>query len=81
MIPGRVGIMTQGYKRRGPVDLFAAMNATTGQVLHDTRCRHTGRGLLGFLEPINMHMPKSTLTHLSLPVLRASSIQAREQRR
>ncbi len=40
--PGRGRTMTHDYKRNGTVDLFAAMNVATGEVLHDTRRRHAG---------------------------------------
>jgi transposase len=33
MKPGRAGTMTHDYKRHGTVDLFAAMNLATGEVL------------------------------------------------
>jgi len=33
MKPGRAGTMTHDYKRNGTIDLFAAMNIATGQVL------------------------------------------------
>ncbi len=35
MTAGRAGTMTHDYKRNGTVDLFAAMNGATGQVLSD----------------------------------------------
>jgi hypothetical protein len=34
--------MTHDYKRNGTVDLFAAMNVATGELLHDTCGSHTG---------------------------------------
>jgi transposase len=41
--PGRAGTMTYDYKRNGTVDLFAALNAATGEVLTHCRRRHTPR--------------------------------------
>jgi Homeodomain-like domain len=35
MKPGRAGTMTHDYKRNGTIDLFAAMNIATGEVLTD----------------------------------------------
>ena len=35
MKPGRAGTMTHDYKRNGTIDLFAAMNVATGEVLTD----------------------------------------------
>ncbi|MCA1737005.1 MAG: IS630 family transposase [Actinobacteria bacterium] len=40
--PGRSRTMTHDYKRNGTVDLFAAMNIATGEVLHDSHRRHAG---------------------------------------
>ena len=42
MKPGRAGTMTHDYKRNGTIDLFAAMNIATGEVITDCRKRHTG---------------------------------------
>src|SRR5688572_25408290 len=38
--PGRAGTMTHDYKRNGTIDLFAAMNVATGEVLTDLRKGH-----------------------------------------
>ena len=35
MKPGRAGTMTHDYKRHGTIDLFAAMNVATGEVITD----------------------------------------------
>jgi transposase len=43
MRPGRAGTMTHDYKRHGTVDLFAALNVGTGEVITGTRKRHTAR--------------------------------------
>lgn len=48
MVSGRAGTMTHDYRRHGTVDLFAAMNLATGEVLHDTLRRHTGHDVLAF---------------------------------
>ena len=37
--PGRNRTMTHDYKRNGTIDLFAALNVATGEVLHQTRKR------------------------------------------
>jgi hypothetical protein len=34
--------MTQDYKRNGAIDLFAALNVATGEVLTNLRKGHTG---------------------------------------
>ena len=43
MKPGRAGTMTHDYKRHATIDLFAAMNVATGEVLTDLRRAHRGR--------------------------------------
>src|SRR3974390_770451 len=48
MKKGRAGTMTHDYKRNGTTDLFAAMNVATGEVLYDTRKRHTANDVLAF---------------------------------
>ncbi len=73
--PGRSGAMTHGYRRCGTVDLFAAMNAAAGEVLHDTRRRHTGRDVLGFFKLIDLHVPKDQQLHVILDNLSAHKSQ------
>jgi hypothetical protein len=46
MVPGRAGTMTHDYKRHGTTDLFAALNMATGEVIYDTRPRHTAKDVL-----------------------------------
>src|SRR5271170_1441170 len=53
MKQGRAGTMTHDYKRHGTVDLFAALNVATGEVLYDTRKRHTGADVLAFFKLID----------------------------
>ena len=40
--PGRAKTMTHDYKRNGTIDLFAALNVATGEVIHRTWKRHAG---------------------------------------
>ena len=75
MTPGRSGTMTHDYRRCGTVDLFAAMNIATGEVLHDTRRRHTGRDVLGFFKLIDLHVPKGQELHVILDNLSAHKSQ------
>ena len=49
--PGQAGTFT----RNGTVDLFAAFNVATGEVLHQTRRQHTGRDVLGFFKLVDPH--------------------------
>ncbi|MCP3990083.1 MAG: IS630 family transposase [Actinomycetia bacterium] len=71
MVPGRCGTMTHDYKRNGTTDLFAAMNVATGEVLHDTRKRHTGRDVLAFFKWIDLHVDADLELHVILDNLSA----------
>lgn len=69
--PGRAGTMTHDYKRHGTVDLFAALNVATGEVLYDTRKRHTGADVLAFFKLIDLHVPRDQQVHIVLDNLSA----------
>src|SRR6516165_5052733 len=56
MTRGRAGTMTHDYKRHGTTDLFAALNVATGEVLYDTRKRHTAKDVLAFFKLIDLHV-------------------------
>lgn len=71
MKPGRGRTMTHDYKRNGTVDLFAAMNLATGEVLHDTRRRHAGVDVLAFFKLIDLHVPRHLDVHVVLDNLSA----------
>lgn len=71
MIPGRAGTMTHDYRRNGTLDLFAAMNLATGQVLHNTRRRHAGQDVLAFFKLIDLHVPRDLDLHVVLDNLSA----------
>jgi transposase len=64
--PGRAGTMTHDYKRNGTTDLFAALNAATGEVLTDCRRRHTHDDFLAFLRLIDREVPRDLDVHLVL---------------
>ena len=69
MVPGRAGTMTHDDKKNGTLDLFAALNVGSGEVLHDTRRSRTGRDVLAFFRWIDMHVdPDPELHHLGQPV-------------
>jgi len=72
MKPGRASTMTHDYRRHVTVDLFAAMNLGSGEILHDVRDTHTGRDVLAFFKWIDRHVP----THRQSPPW-----QSRPQRR
>ncbi len=71
MKPGRAGTMTHDYKRNGTIDLFAAMNLASGEVLHDIRSSHTGRDVLAFFKWIDRHVPTDLDIHVVLDNLSA----------
>jgi transposase len=71
MKPGRGRTMTHDYRRHGTVDLFAALNVATGEVLTQTRRKHTGDDVLAFFRWIDLHTPKHLDVHVVLDNLSA----------
>ncbi|MDE0066258.1 MAG: IS630 family transposase [Acidimicrobiaceae bacterium] len=71
MVPGRNRTLTHDCKRHGTLDLFAALNAATGEVLHQTRKRHTGKDVLAFFKWIDLHTPAHLDVHIVLDNLSA----------
>lgn len=71
MTKGRAGTMTHDYKRHGTTNLFAAMNVATGEILYDTRKRHTANDVLAFFKLIDLHVPKDQEIHVVLDNLSA----------
>ncbi len=63
--------MTHDYKRNGTTDLFAALNVATGEVLYDTKKRHTAKDVLAFFKWIDLHVPKGLDVHVVLGNLSA----------
>ena len=49
--------MTHDYRRNGTIDLFAAMNVATGEVLTDLRKGHAGADVLRFFKQIDAAVP------------------------
>lgn len=70
---GRARTMTHDYKRNGTVDLFAALNVGTGEVLHQTRKRHTANDVLAFFKEIDRSVPGDLEIHVVLDNLSAHS--------
>jgi len=70
---GRARTMTHDYKRNGTIDLFAALNVGTGEVLHQTRRRHTANDVLAFFRWIDLHVPRDLEVHVVLDNLSAHS--------
>jgi transposase len=71
MRPGRAGTMTHDYKRNGTVDLFAALNIGTGEVITDCRQRHTGADILAFFKQADRSVPSGLSVHVVLDNLSA----------
>jgi transposase len=71
MKPGRAGTMTHDYKRNGTVDLFAALNIATGEVITDCRKRHTAADVLAFFKKIDRQVPRRYALHVVLDNLSA----------
>lgn len=69
--PGRAGTMTHDYKRHGTVDLFAALNVATGEVITDYRRRHTAKDVLAFFKKIDRQVPRRYDVHVILDNLSA----------
>lgn len=66
MRPGQVERRTHDYKRNGIVDLFAALNLATGEVLHHLRPQHRAVEFRKFLIAIDKAVPAGLDVHLVL---------------
>ena len=71
MVPGRNGTLTHDYKRNGTIDLFAALNIATGEIVHDLKHRHAGTDILAFFKLLDMHVPRDLEVHVILDNLSA----------
>jgi transposase len=71
--PGRAATMTHDYKRNGTVDLFAAMNIATGEVLTGFQQRHAATDVLRFFKQIDAAVPRGLGIHVVLDNLSAHS--------
>ena len=71
--PGRAGTMTHDYKRNGTIDLFAAMNLATGEVLTDFQNAHAATDVLRFFKRIDAAVPRGLAVHVVLDNLSAHS--------
>jgi transposase len=71
MTLGRAGTMTHDYKRNGTTDLFAAMNVATGEVIYDTKARHSAKDVLAFFKFIDAQVPRHLEIHVVLDNLSA----------
>jgi transposase len=68
---GRGKTMTHDYKRNGTIDLFAALNVGTGEVLHQTRKSHAATDVLAFFKWVDLHVPRDLEIHVVLDNLSA----------
>jgi transposase len=64
LLPGQAERRTHDYERHGTTSLFAALNAATGEVVHQTFRRHRHQEFLRFLDRIDEAMPKDLELHL-----------------
>jgi transposase len=69
--PGRAGTMTHDYKRNGTIDLFAALNIATGEVITECRKRHAAVDVLAFFKKIDRSVPRRLDIHVVLDNLSA----------
>lgn len=76
MTRGRAATMTHDYKRHGTIDLFAAMNLATGQVLTHLRKGHSGPDVLAFFQQIDRSVPRELDVHVVLDNLSAHTAPA-----
>lgn len=68
---GRAGTMTHDYKRNGTIDLFAALNVGTGEVLTELRHGHIGADVLRFFKQIDASVARDLDVHVILDNLSA----------
>jgi len=73
MKKGRAGTMTHDYKGNGTINLFAAMNIATGQVITDLRKGHAGSDVLRFFKQIDATVDRGLAVHVVLDFLTAQS--------
>ncbi len=71
---GRANTITHDYRRNGTVDLFAAMNLATGELITQCRKRHTAADVLEFFKIIDRSVPRSLEIHVVLDNLSAHSV-------
>jgi transposase len=62
--PGQAERRTHDYTRHGTTTLFAALNATSGEIIGEFHQRHRAREFRTFLETIDAAVPTSLDVHL-----------------
>jgi transposase len=66
MRPGQVERRTHDYRRNGTIDLFAALNVATGEVIHQMRPQHRAIEFRKFLDAIDNAVPAELEVHVVL---------------
>ena len=66
MLPTTPQRATHDYERNGTLDLFAALEIATGQVIHDLRKSHTAKDFIVFMNRINREVPADLDVHVIL---------------
>jgi transposase len=64
--PGQVERRTHDYERHGVLDLFAALEVSTGKVITSTKARHRSVEFVRFLDEIEANVPPSLDVHVVL---------------
>ena len=67
---------THNYIRRGTVDLFAALNVATGEVIAQTKRQHRATDFVAFLREIDGRVPSALAVHVILDNLSAHKAPA-----
>ena len=68
---GRPERQTHNYIRHGTVDLFAALNVATGQVVAQIKKQHRSRDFVSFLREIDERVDPTLTVHVILDNLSA----------
>lgn len=74
ILPMDIGMperQTHNYIRRGTLDLFAALNVATGEVIAKTKHQHRAKDFVAFLREIDKRVPAELEVHVILDNLSA----------
>ena len=66
MLPTTPAKATHDYQRNGTIDLFAALDIATGNVITDLRPNHTSAEFIKFLNKVNREVPAHLDVHVIL---------------
>lgn len=66
MLPTTPAKATHDYQRNGTIDLFAALDIATGNVITDLRPNHTSAEFIKFLNKVNREVPAELDVHVIL---------------